>query len=187
MKGAELMFQQRDEFFRVITVQTTLKSKNYLWIYRLLSKPTLMHSTFALLFDLLCIYTSDQRHYKLILNWNIFTSCRISSLLISLSVSFVFWACFLGLILFACPRVNGKAFDINAKPEACMFLCSFLMASSVGLLECTVCFSANFCVSGVIFTLWSHGYIYFFLFVFSFVWFGRKSTLSKHFLYMVVK
>lgn len=125
-----------------------------------------MHPTVAALFDLLFIYFIHFKSETLSVNaaapdWNIFTSCRRSFSLISLTVSFVFWACFLSLILFACPRVNGKAFDINAKTRGLhvsplLFDSLLCFRGTVSLLECTVCYSANFCESSVIFTLWSH-------------------------------
>lgn len=95
--------------------------------------PLDVHSDFASQFDLLFIcFESEKASVNLpALHWNSLHFSHVAGCLVSLTVSFDFWACFLSLILFACPRVNGEAFDINTKPEACMFLCSFLTASSV--------------------------------------------------------
>lgn len=98
-----------------------------------------MHSNFASRFDLLFSFESEKasvnpaalcrNRYKISLFY-FFAGHLVpfSSLLISGHVS---WAWFFSFFLFACPRVNGEAFDINTKLEACMFLCSFLTASSV--------------------------------------------------------
>lgn len=71
------MFQQRDEFFRVITVQTTLRSKIIYESATSFPGPPLMHSTFAALFDLLFIYFTHFKSEALSVNpaaldWNIF-------------------------------------------------------------------------------------------------------------------
>lgn len=160
-----------------------------------------MHSNFASRFDLLFSFESEKasvnpaalcrNRYKISLLFYFFcrTSCSLQqSLLISGHVS---WAWFFSsFFLFACPRVNGEAFDINTKLEACMFLCSFLTASSVSEGPSVSSSVQYVTVPTSVGAVWSSHCASRSLFFFCsgfFLFWKKKSTLSKHFLYMVVE
>lgn len=160
-----------------------------------------MHSNFASRFDLLFSFESEKasvnpaalcrNRYKISLLFYFFAGHLVPF------SSLNFWACFLSLILFllffflfACPRVNGEAFDINTKLEACMFLCSFLTASSVSEGPSVSSSVQYVTVPTSVGAVWSSHCASWSLFFFCsgfFLFWKKKSTLSKHFLYMVVE
>lgn len=162
-----------------------------------------MHSNFASRFDLLFSFESEKasvnpaalcrNRYKISLLFYFFAGHLVPFSSLSLN----FWACFLSLILFllffflfACPRVNGEAFDINTKLEACMFLCSFLTASSVSKGPSVSSSVQYVTVPTSVGAVWSSHCASRSLFFFCsgfFLFWKKKSTLSKHFLYMVVE
>lgn len=166
-----------------------------------------MHPNFASRFDLLFSFESEKASVNpaaLCRNRYIYIYIKyhyyfifLQDILFPSAVSLNFWACFLSLILFllffflfACPRVNGEAFDINTKLEACMFLCSFLTASSVSEGPSVSSSVQYVTVPTSVGAVWSSHCASRSLFFFCsgfFLFWKKKSTLSKHFLYMVVE
>lgn len=155
----------------------------------------------TLLLGLICSFLSNLKKHQLILQLSAGIDIKyhyfifLQDILFPSAVSLNFWACFLSLILFllffflfACPRVNGEAFDINTKLEACMFLCSFLTASSVSEGPSVSSSVQYVTVPTSVGAVWSSHCASRSLFCSGFFLFWKKkSTLSKHFLYMVVE